>query len=157
RLHAAQMVTAVSVFAVAAWEARHAGQVLIPGLLDFSQTIGHDFNTRDVRVGSSFRDFELFSEYCGLYVLFSVFAWARARSATQRAVVTLFGLLALYSMFTTVTRGVFVALGLTIPYALFTIRRRLNPVKFMIGAAAFTAVVLVMSFVVANYTNSGDV
>src|SRR5262249_47457797 len=55
RLHVAQLITAVGVFLVGAWEARHAGQILIPGLLDFSATLGHDFNTRDVRVGASFR------------------------------------------------------------------------------------------------------
>ncbi len=156
RLHLAQLVTAFGVFLIAAWEARNAGKVLIPGLLDFTETLGHDFNTRDVRVGASFRDYELLSEYCGIFFLLSLFLWIRARSTMRRAVITLFGLFNLYTMFTTVTRGVFVALALVLPYAIYRIRRHLNPVKFMGGVAAVTALILAMNFIVATYTNSGD-
>jgi len=156
RFHSAQMITALGVFLVAMWEARHAGQVLIPGLLDFSSTSGHDFNTRDVRVGSSFRDYELLSEYCGIFFLLSVFRWLRARSATQRALLTVFALFNVYTMFTTVTRGVFIALALVIPTIVFTIRRQLNPVRFFTAAAMITVLALTMNFLVASYTNSGD-
>jgi len=156
RLHVTQMITALGVFLVAAWEARHAGQVLIPGLLDFSATTGHDFNTRDVRVGGSFRDYELLSEYCGLYFLLSVFLWIRARSNTQRAVLTAFVLFNVYTMFTTVTRGVFFALAVVIPVVLFTIRRHLNPVRFMLAAGAIIVLALSMNYMVAKFTNSGD-
>src|SRR4029077_466393 len=83
RLHTTQMIVALGVFLTAAWEARHAGQILIPDLLDFSGTSGHDFNTHDVRVGASFRDYELLSEYCGIYFLLSIFLWLRAKSATR--------------------------------------------------------------------------
>jgi hypothetical protein len=156
RFHGAQMITALGVFLVALWEAHHAGQVLIPGLLDFSNTVGHDFNTRDVRVGGSFRDYELLSEFCGLYFLLSMFLWVRARSATQRALLTLFVLLNVYTMFTTVTRGVFVALAVVIPIVLFSIRRHLNPVRFMTAASAIVVLALAMNLLVAKFTNSGD-
>jgi len=155
-LHVAQLITALGVFLVAAWEARHVGQILIPGLLDFSGTLGSDFNTRDVRVGASFRDFELLSEFCGLYFLLAMFYLVRARSNTRRALISLFVLFNVYTMFTTVTRGVFVALGAVIPYVLWTIRRHLNPVRFMTAAAMITVLVLSMNFLVATYTNSGD-
>jgi hypothetical protein len=150
------MITALGVFLIAAWEARHAGQVLIPGLLDFSTTSGHDFNTHDVRVGASFRDYELLSEYCGLFFLLAVFRWVRTRSTTQRVLLTLFGLFNLYTMFTTVTRGVFVALAIVIPTILFTIRRHLNPVRFMTAAAGITVLAIAMNILVATHTNSGD-
>ena len=156
RFHLAQMITALGVFLVAGWEARHAGQVLIPGLLDFSGTAGHDFNTRDVRVGASFRDYELLSEYCGLFFLLTAFRWIRARSTTQRVLLTLFAIFNVYTMFTTVTRGVFVALAVAIPYVLWVVRRHLNPVRFMTAAAAITVLALTMNFLVATYTNSGD-
>jgi hypothetical protein len=156
RFHTAQVFTALGVFFIAAWEARHAGKVLIPGLLDFSSTIGHDFNTRDVRVGASFRDYELLSEYCGLFFLLTVFRWIRARSNTQRALFTLFAVFNVYTMFTTVTRGVFVALAVVIPMILYTIRRHLNPVRFITAAAAITVLAIGMNFLVASYTNSGD-
>jgi len=156
RLHSTQMITALGVFLVAAWEARHVGKVLIPGLLDFTTTAGRDFNLHDVRVGASFRDFELLSEFCGLYFLLAIFYWVRARSNTQRALITVFALFNVYTMFTTVTRGVFVALGAVIPYILWTIRRHLNPVRFMTAVGAITVLVLTMNFLVATYTNSGD-
>ena len=156
RFHLAQMVTALGVFLIAMWEAHHAGKVLIPGLLDFTSTYGNEFNTRDVRVGASFRDFELLSEYCGLFFLFTIFRWVRARSNTQRALFTLFGLLNVYTMFTTVTRGVFIALAAVTPVILYSIRRHLNPVRVMTAAATITALMLAMNFFVATYTNSGD-
>lgn len=156
RFHLAQMVTALGVFMIAFWEAHHAGQVLIPGLLDFTNTYGNDFNTRDVRVGASFRDYELLSEYCGLFFMLTIFRWVRARSNTQRALLTLFGLFNVYTMFTTVTRGVFVALAAVVPVILYTIRKRLNPVRFMTAAATITVLMLTMNFFVAKFTNSGD-
>jgi len=132
------------------------GRVIIPGLIDFTNTIGKEFNTRDVRVGSSFHDYELFSEYCGLFFLFSMFLLIRARTTTQRVLLGLFAIFNVYTMFTTVTRGVFIALGFALPVALYKIRRHLNPVKFFTGAAAVTVLVLVMNVIVAKYTNSGD-
>lgn len=156
RLHGVQMITALGVFAVAAWEARHAGQVLIPGLLDFSSTAGHDFNTRDVRVGASFRDYELLSEYCGIMFLLVIFQFMRARSQLRLYVLGAIGLFSVYTLFTTVTRGVIIALMITLPYLFFTIRRRLNPVKFMTAVATILVLAIAMNFVVAKYTNSGD-
>ncbi len=156
RLHAAQLVTAFLVFAVAALEARTAGQVIIPGLLDFRGTIGSDFNTHDVRVGASFRDYELLSEYCGITFLLTLFLWTRARTLTQRVLLGLFGIFNLYTMFTTVTRGVIVALLVVLPYIFYTIRRRLNPVRLITGVAAIVVLASAMNFVVARYTNSGD-
>ncbi len=73
RLHMAQLVTALGVFLTAAWELHNPGKVLIPGLLDFSSTAGNEFNTRNVRVGASFRDYELLSEYCGITLLLTSF------------------------------------------------------------------------------------
>lgn len=156
RLHAAQLVTALILFAIAALEARMAGHVFIPGLLDFRSTLGSDFNTRDVRVGSSFRDFELLSEYCGITLLLTLFLWARARSRTQRWLLTLFGLFNLYTLFTTVTRGIVVALVVTLPYLLYTIRRRLNAVRVMTGLAVLVVLSVTMNYLVARYTNTGD-
>jgi hypothetical protein len=156
RFHVAQMVIAVGVFLVAAWEARNAGKVLIPGLLDFSGTLGHDFNTRDVRVGASFRDYELLSEYCGMVFLLTLFQLLRARSQTQRALIGAFGLLNVYTLFTTVTRGVIFALLGALPYVFFVIRRRLNPVRFLTSVALIAVLAVGMNFLVAKFTNSGD-
>jgi hypothetical protein len=156
RLHEAQLVTALCVFLVAFWEAHNAGKVLIPGLLDFSNTVGHDFNTRDIRVGSSFRDYELLSEYCGITVLLASFLFMRAKSQTRRTILGIYGLFNLYTMFTTVTRGVIVALIGALPYLFYRIRRRLNPVKLMTTVSAILALAFAMNFFVAKFTNTGD-
>jgi O-antigen ligase len=156
RLHMAQMITALIVFVVAALEARLAGKVIIPGLLDFTATLGHDFNTRDVRVGASFRDYELLSEYCGITFLLAMFLWTRARTQTERWLLALFGLFNLYTMFTTVTRGVVVAMVLVLPYLFYTIRRHLNPVRLMTALLGIAVLVIAMNFLVAKYTNTGD-
>jgi hypothetical protein len=156
RLHNAQLVTALLVFGVAALEAREAGKVIIPGLLDFQATLGHDFNTRDVRVGASFRDYELLSEFCGVTFLMTLFLWMRARSQTQRVLLSLFALFNVYTMFTTVTRGIIIALAATLPYLFYTIRRHLNPVKFMTGVATIIVLAVAMNLIVAKFTNSGD-
>ena len=156
RLHQAQMVTALIVFLLAALEMGAAGQVVIPGVIDFTGTLGSDFNTRDVRVGSSFRDYELLSEFCGITLLLTMFLWTRARSQTQRFLLTAFALLNVYTIFTTVTRGVIVALALTLPYLFFTIRRRLNPVRFITAVLAMAVLVVGMNYLVAKYTNTGD-
>jgi hypothetical protein len=156
RLHMAQLATAFGIFVIAVWEAHNPGKVLIPGLLDFSSTVGNDFNTRDVRVGSSFRDYELLSEYCGIVLLLSAFQFLRARSQTRRALLGLFVLFNLYTMFTTVTRGVVVALLIALPYLFYVIRRRLNPVKFMTAVTLILVLAIAMNFMVAQFTNSGD-
>ena len=156
RLHQAQLLTAICVFAVAAWEARNAGKVLIPGLLDFSSTSGHDFNTRDVRVGASFRDYELLSEYCGLMFLLIVFQLVRAATKFRFWLLTAICLFSVYTMFTTVTRGVIIALLVALPYIFFMIRRRLNPVKFMTAVTVILVLFFAMNFTVSKFTNSGD-
>jgi hypothetical protein len=156
RLHTAQMITALGVFLVAAWEARNAGKVLIPGLLDFSATAGHDFNTRDVRVGASFRDYELLSEFCGIMFLLTMFQLVRARSQSRRFLYGLFCLFNVYTMFTTVTRGVIFALIAVLPYISYIMRRHLNPVRFVSAVAAISVLAVGMNFLVAHSTNSGD-
>ena len=156
RLHQAQIVTALIVFLVAALEARSAGKIVIPGLLDFSGTLGHDFYTRDVRVGASFRDYELLSEYCGITFLLTLFLWVRAKSQTRRWLFTLFALFNLYTMFTTVTRGVIFALIGTMPYMYFVVRRRISPTKLVTSVAIIVGLAVGMNYFVAKYTNTGD-
>jgi O-antigen ligase len=156
RLHTAQMVTALGVFFVATWELHNPGRILIPGLLDFSGTLGNDFNTRNVRVGASFRDYELLSEYCGLMFLFTLFQLMRARSQTRRALLGLFCLFNVYTLFTTVTRGVIVSLVAALPYVFFVVRRRMNPVRFVAAVSVILMLGIGMNFLVAHYTNSGN-
>lgn len=156
RMHMAMLVTALGVFFVAQWELHNPGRVLIPGLLDFSGTQGNDFNTRNVRVGASFRDYELLSEYCGIIFLFTPLLFLRARSQTRRALIGLFCLFNVYTMFTTVTRGVIVALMVALPYVFYVIRRRMNVVRFVSAVSVILLLAVSMNFLVAHYTNSGN-
>jgi hypothetical protein len=156
RLHSAQMITALGVFFVATWELHNPGRILIPGLLDFTGTLGNDFNTRNVRVGASFRDYELLSEYCGIMFLFTLFQLMRAKSQTRRALLGLFCLFNVYTLFTTVTRGVIVSLVAALPYVFFVVRRRMNPVRFVAAVSVILMLGIGMNFLVAHYTNSGN-
>lgn len=156
RFNQAQLITAFGIFVFAFIETRFPGRVIIPGLIDFTATTGSEFNTRDVRVGSSFRDYELLSEYCGLMFLLCVFHLVRARTQISALILSLLTLFALYTMFTTVTRGVIIALALALPIAFYSMRKRLNPVKFITAVSGILALAIVMNAFVATYTNTGD-
>jgi hypothetical protein len=156
RFHGAQLVTALVIFLIALWEAHNVGKVLIPGVLDFSMTRGNDFNRTDVRVGSSLRDYELLSEYCGIALLLVGFYFIRATSTTWRVLMGLFGIFALYTLFTTVTRGIIVALALVLPYSFYLVRRHLNPVRMISTLVLIGLLAGSMNYLVKQFTNSGD-
>lgn len=156
RVHDAQLICALSVFLVATWELNHPGQVLIPGWISFTHTIGSEFNTRNVRVGATFYDYELLSEFSAITLLLVIFRWVRARTGNERGLYTLLGFLNIFIMFATVTRGAFIALGATLPVLLWSLRRRLKIVPVTIATTAAVALLLAMNFYVANFTRSGD-
>src|SRR5258706_2349232 len=64
RFHHFVLISAASIFAVAVYELNHPASVFIEGWIDFTSTVGTEFNTRNVRVGSMLHDYELLSEYC---------------------------------------------------------------------------------------------
>jgi O-antigen ligase len=157
RFHQMQILIIFITCALAAYEAAHPETVVIPGLIDFSATHGNDFNRRDVRVGGTFRDYELLSEYCGLSFLLLILWVARATSKTRRAIYAALMLFVVYTMYTTVTRGIFVALMVSLPYMFYVLRRSLNPVKFISGVVALAVLAVAMNYYVSNYTNTGNV
>jgi len=61
RVHDAQLFSALSIFLLGLWELNHPGQAFIPGWFGFQHTIGTEFSTRNVRIGSAFFDYELLS------------------------------------------------------------------------------------------------
>lgn len=156
RIHNAQLLCGLSVFLVAIWELNNPGKVLIPGWISFTHTIGSEFNTRNVRVGATFYDYELLSEYSAITLLLAIFRWTRARTGNERGIYTLFILLNVFILFATVTRGAFIALGATLPVLLWHLRRRLKVVPLTITAAAAVALLIGMNFYVAHFTRSGD-
>ncbi|MCC6349759.1 MAG: hypothetical protein IT347_09240 [Candidatus Eisenbacteria bacterium] len=156
RLHDAQLFSALTIFLLGLWELNHPGQDFIPGWFGFQHTIGTDFGTRNVRIGSAFFDYELLSEYSALTLLLAGFRWARARSNNERSLYTLFMVLNVFILFATVTRGAILSLLLSLPVLLWSIRRRLKVVPLTIAACAGLALFLGMNFMVSHFTRSGD-
>ncbi len=156
RVHTFQAISFASIFLLAIYELNHPGGALVPGWIEFKGTTGTEFNTRNVRVGGPFFDFELLSEFSALSMLVVVFMIARARSYNRR--LALFALLTLnvFIQFATVTRGGMIALLAGLGYLLFVIRRRVQVVPLTLMAGAVVATVWLMNSFVANFTRSGD-
>jgi O-antigen ligase/polysaccharide polymerase Wzy-like membrane protein len=156
-LHLFQIASAVSLFVLAVYELNHPGAMFIRGWLDFTQTTGTEFNTKNVRVGSSFRDYELLSEFCVITLGLVVFRLVRARSFGARAAYIGVMLLNVFVLFTTVTRGAIIAGGIGMVLLLWMIRRRLRVVPFTIVTGGATAGLLALEWYVSHYTRSGDI
>lgn len=158
RFQVFQLVCALTVFMFAIYELNNPATPLISGwgALDFTNTTGTEFNTRNIRVGGSFHDFELLSEYCALLVPFMAMLVLRARSTTRRVVFTTLFLLNLFCLFTTVTRGAIVALACGTVYLLWIVRRHLRFVPFASVVAGILVLAVGMNFFVSHYTKSGD-
>jgi hypothetical protein len=156
RLHFFQLIALASACLFAAYELNHPGGTLIPGWIDFRNTTGTEFDTHNIRVGGPFGDFELMSEYSALSLLLVSFLWVRANSKSRRFVLGAIGLLVMFILFATVTRGSIFALGAGLVYALWYLRRRLRLVPLVIAITVLISGFLAMNFYVANFTRSGN-
>lgn len=157
RVHDAQLVSALTIFLLGLWELNHPGQAFIPGWFGFQHTVGTEFSTRNVRIGSAFFDYELLSEFSALTLLLALFRWFRASTNNERMIYLGFMLLNVFILFATVTRGAILSLLMALPVLLWTIRRRLRVVPTTIAATAALAIFIGMNFFVAHFTRSGDV
>jgi hypothetical protein len=156
RIHRFQVLLLVPISLLAFWELGHPGKAIVPGWIDFSGTTGDVFNTRDVRIGGPFHDYELLADFCGLNLLFLSFLCARARTATSR---TLYGILiavTVFILFSTVTRGPIFSLSIAAAYGLWLIRRHVRVVPLTIIGTTTAASVFLANFVVSHYTRSGN-
>jgi O-antigen ligase len=156
RLHVFQAISITSVCLISLYELNNPGGVLIPGWIDFRHSHGEALDTRNVRVGGAFFDFELLSEYCALSMVLAIFLFLRARSGAHRVLTAGLMLLLAFVQFATVTRGGIMALMVGLLYLGWMLRRRLNFVSLTISTAVCAVLVLAMNFYVANYTRSGD-
>ena len=152
-----QSISVLAVCLVAMWELNHPGQVFIPGWIDFKATVGTEFNTANVRVGSTFYDYELLSEYCAINLLLAVFLFLQARALLVRLAYAALTLIVVFGLFTTSTRGSIVALGVAALYFPWFIRKRLTVVSFVTVVALIVIGFFVMDYYVAHFTRSGDV
>lgn len=158
KIHTFQMLCALSIFLLAAYELGHPGVVLgwIRLGVSMSADTGEAFNLHTRRIGSAFNDYELLSEFCVLTMLLGLFLWARATSVIRRTLLSGFLLLCLFVMFATVTRGAIVSLSAGLLTMLWTVRRKVQFVPLVIGLTVFATLFLGMNYYVAHFTPSGD-
>jgi O-antigen ligase len=156
RLLGFQLITVTVVCLIAVWELNHPGGVLIPGWIDFHATVGQALNTRNVRVGGPFFDFELLSEYCAISIMLVLFLLLRARSVARRVVLTGILMLVAFIQFATVTRGGIIALMLGLVFLVWLLRKRVQFVPLVIAVSVAVALFLGMNWYVANFTRSGN-
>jgi O-antigen ligase len=150
-------VSVLLVCLLAIWELNHPGQYFIPGWIGFQVGMGSDINLHNIRVGSSFHDYELLSEYCALNALLVMFLFLRAETMLRRLAYGGLLSLVLFVLFATVTRGAMVALGVALVYLFWIVRRRLRFVTLVIVVAALVAGYEGMSYYVGNFTRSGSI
>ena len=156
RLHGFMIISALTIFGLGVYELNHPAAVFVPGWIDFTYTVGTEFNTRNVRIGSAFHDFELLSEYCATTILLVVFLFVRARSLNRRVFYGGMLVLNAFVLFATVTRGAFIALAIGVLYLLWMTRRHLRFVPLTIAAVTVVVGFLSMNYFVGHYTRSGD-
>jgi O-antigen ligase/polysaccharide polymerase Wzy-like membrane protein len=156
RFHHLMIASAVSVFLVAVLELNNPGTRFVQGWMDFSSTMGGEFNLRNVRVGSSFHDFELLSEYCAITLLMVAFQLLRAKSYGARVIYSGVLVLNLFVLFATVTRGAIISGACGLALLLWMTRRHLQVVPVAIAGVGSLLMLFGMNFYVAHYTRSGD-
>jgi O-antigen ligase len=156
KLHTFQAVSIATIGLLAVYELNHPGGVFIPGWIEFRNTVGSELNTRNVRVGGPFFDFELLSEFCAVNALLIWFLIVRARSVYRRTALTALLVLDIFVLFATVTRGSVISLTLGILYLAFRMRRQLKVVPVALAASALAAGAIAMNFYVGHFTRSGS-
>jgi O-antigen ligase len=152
-----QTVSVLLVCLLALWELANPGRSFIPGWIEFSTGPIGDINLHSLRVGSSFTDYELLSEYCALNALLVMFLLLRAETMLRRVAYGALLSLLVFVLFATVTRGAMVALAAGVVYLLWIVRRRLNFVTLVTVGAALLATMQGMSYYLASFTRSGSV
>jgi O-antigen ligase len=156
RIHGFQLITITVVCLIAVFELNHPGAVLIPGWIDFRNTVGDALNTRNVRVGGPFFDFELLSEYCAVSMMLVLFHLMRARSQARRVLMAGLLILVAFIQFATVTRGGIISLVIGLVFLIYLLRRRIQFVQLVVAVSTGVALFLAMNFYVAHFTRSGD-
>jgi O-antigen ligase len=156
RLQTFQAISLATILLLAVFELNHPGGSFIPGWIEFKGTEGTELNTRNIRVGGPFFDYELLSEFCALSILPVGFMILRASSFYRRTALIGLVILDFFVLFATVTRGAVISLTIGLLYLLFRLRRRLNVVTITLSAAAIVSSTLLMNYLVANFTASGN-
>lgn len=130
------------------------GKVLIPGWL----STGHKARLimKGVRLGGPFQDFELLAEYFAINTPIIFYMFIRSRRLATKSLFAGLLLANLFMLFTTVTRGAVISLGVATVYMAFICRRDLNFVRFIMITAIVVLVVVALEGFVSRYTISGS-
>jgi O-antigen ligase len=156
RLLGFQAISVLLVCLVGLFEMTHPGQTLIPGWIEFKNISSPDAVAFGIRVGSAFYDYELLCEYCAIYSLLILFLFVRTDSLLLRTAYGSLLALVVFVMFTTVTRGGVIALGVGLLYLMWLTRRRLSLVWLMTAAGAVAAGLIGMNWFVTTFTRTGN-
>jgi len=157
KLHMLQSFTTLGILLLALYELNHPGASIIPGWIELGATERtEEFNRSNIRIGSSFGDYELLADFCGLNLLFFAFQIARARGPYRRAFFGGMMGLSLLVLFCTVTRGPIFSLSAALLYLAWMTRRHLRVVPVSLGLAAVAVSFVSMNFFVSHFTSSGD-
>ena len=148
------LVTATVAIIFTIYEMSFPGATIIPGWIETRPRVG--LVLTDVRMGGPFLDFELFAEFLALNVPIIFLVIIRSRRLAVRILITILLLADLFMLFTTITRGAFISLTIGLVYLAVISRRDLNIVRFAGIAATLVFVMMIMNYVVANYTISGS-
>lgn len=156
RMHFFHTLVVLILGLIAIWELSHPGGKLVPGWIEFTATMGENFNTKNLRIGVTFFDFELLADFCGLNLLFLTFLFLRAQSVSRKVIYAFLLGLTLFVMFSTVTRGPIVSLTVALAYLSWQMRRQIRIVPFTITICIIVAAFFAMNYYVANFTHSGN-
>jgi O-antigen ligase len=153
RLLSFQAVSVLLVCLVGLFEVTHPGQPLVGNWISLKR---EEESLLSIRAGSVFQDFELLCEFCAVNALLVLFLYLRAKSLLPRMAYGSLLVLVVFVLFTTVTRGGIIALGVGILYLFWLVRRRLTLVGVTIMAGAVAATAIGMNWFVATFTPTGD-
>jgi O-antigen ligase len=152
KLFTAQAISCFLVCLFGIYEQIRPGTAVVPGWIDFSGTFSS--MGQGVRIGSTFLDYELFGEYCGLNLIMQMFLFTRASSMTRRFLIVGLMLLTFYCLFATVTRGALIAFMSGLLYLTWLSRKRLNFVRLTTAVLLTIGLLAAGDFIVSHYTNS---
>jgi hypothetical protein len=157
RVHLLQALSVAVVSLLGIYELIDPTAVVVPGWIEFFHGPRSEaINIHNLRIGGPFTDFELFSEYFALNILLLFGLMVRARQpALKFALIGVLGLCWI-GIFATLTRGGILALGVGILYLAWLQRRKLNAVSVGLGIVALVASFQIMDYLIANFTQSGD-
>jgi O-antigen ligase len=150
----AQCVSCFLVCLCALYEQSHPTAAIVPGWIDFSQSIRTGLG---VRVGSTFMDYELFAEYCAINLFIQIFMFQHEKTRSRRAFVLGLMLLTFYCLLGTITRGAIVSFIAGMVYLAWLCRTRLNFIKLTTAVTLVVGIIVGGDFIVSTMTKSTSV